>query len=382
MSTRKVTSKKDVAEKTAIILRTCDKDLKSHGGFQWPEKGHVEAPDWDPTPRCGGGLHGLLEGEGEWDLLDWTPTSKALLVRVAQSSMVAFDGKVKFSAGEVLEVLPLAFAICCLLCDGAKIEATVAALTKGKKKNSSQLAASGDSSQLAASGDCSQLAASGTFSKLAASGYYSKLAASGDCSQLAASGYSSQLAASGYASKLAASGYALKLAASGDSSKLAASGDSSKLAASGYASQLAASGDSSKLAASGDASKLAASGYASQLAASGDNSKLAASGDASKLAASGYASQLAASGDSSQLAASGHCSQLAASGDSSIVVSAAPGCVASAGEHGTIVLTRWVESEQRYRVSVGYVGEDGLKANIAYKLDDDGGFVEVGDPNG
>ena len=247
MSTRKVTSKKDVEEKTAIILRTCDKDLKSHGGFQWPEKGHVEAPDWDPTSRCGGGLHGLLEGEGDWDLLDWTPTAKALLVRVAQSSMVAFDGKVKFSAGEVLEVLPLAFAICCLLCDGAKIEATVAALTRGKKKNSSQLAASGN---------------------------YSKLAASGNCSQLAASGYSSQLAASGYASKLAASG------------------------------------------------------------------------------------------------------------DSSIVVSSAPGCVASAGEHGTIVLTRWVESERRYRVSVGYVGEDGIKPNTAYVLDEKGRFVEVGGANG
>ena len=310
MSTRKVTSKKDVEEKTAIILRTCDKDLKSHGGFQWPEKGHVEAPDWDPTSRCGGGLHGLLEGEGDWDLLDWTPTAKALLVRVAQSSMVAFNGKVKFSAGEVLEVLPLAFAICRLLCDGAKIEATVAALTKGKKKNSSQLAASGDSSQLAASG---------TFSKLAASGTFSKLAASGHCSQLAASGHYS---------------------------KLAASGDASKLAASGYSSQLAASGNSS------------------QLAASGDSSQLAASGNYSKLAASGYASKLAASGDSS------------------IVVSSAPGCVASAGEHGTIVLTRWVESERRYRVSVGYVGEDGIKPNTAYVLDEKGRFVEVGGANG
>ena len=110
--------------------------------------------------------------------------------------------------------------------------------TKTRKKDDSQLAASGYNSKLAASGYNSQLAASG---------HNSKLAASGDDSQLAASGYNSQLAASGYNSKLAASGYNSKLAASGDNSQLAASGYNSKLAASGYNSKLAASGDNSQL---------------------------------------------------------------------------------------------------------------------------------------
>jgi hypothetical protein len=236
-------------------------------------------------------------------------------------------------------------------------------------------------------GDSSQLAASGDYSKLAASGYSSKLAASGYSSKLAASGYSSQLAASGDSSQLAASGDYSKLSASGDSSKLAASGDSSQLAASGNYSQLAASGDSSQLAASGDSSQLAASTrlqptrrvrqlqqtlrvrrlqqtrrvrQLSQLAASGNYSKLAASGDYSKLAASGTTANY---------------SQLAASGDYSIAVSSAPNCQAKAGKNGTIVLTRWVESEKRYRVSVGYVGEN-IKADTWYKLDDDGNFVE------
>jgi hypothetical protein len=196
--------------------------------------------------------------------------------------------------------------------------------------------------------------------------YDGKKVDDGDSSQLAASGYSSQLAASGNYSQLAASGYSSQLAASGYSSQLAASGNSSQLAASGNSSQLAASGDSSKLAASGDSSKLAASG---------NYSKLAASGNSSQLAASGYSSQLAASGDSSKLAASGNYSKLAASGDYSIAVSSAPNCQAKAGKNGTIVLTRWVESEKRYRVSVGYVGEN-IKADTWYKLDDDGNFVE------
>ena len=103
-------------------------------------------------------------------------------------------------------------------------------------------------------------------------------------------------------------------------------------------------------------------------AASGHSSQLAASGDYSKLAASGHYSQLAASGDSSQLAASGK---------SSIAMAAATGCTVKAGELGCIVLTRWVESEKRYRATVGYVGENGIKADVFYKLDGDGNLVEA-----
>ena len=136
-------------------------------------------------------------------------------------------------------------------------------------------------------------------------------------------------------------------------------------AASGYASQLAASGNASQLAASGDASKLAASGYAS---------KLAASGDASKLAASGDASQLAASGNASQLAASGYASKLAASGDASIAMSAGYESHASAGSNGVIALTYWDGS--RPRVAVGYVGENGIKPNVSYRVVN-GALVEV-----
>jgi len=222
-------------------------------------------------------------------------------------------------------------------------------------------------SDMQPSGHSSQLAASGDYSQLAASGDYSQLAASGDYSQLAASGDSSQLAASGDYSKLAASGH---------SSQLAASGHSSQLAASGNSSQLAASGDYSQLAASGDYSKLAASGDYSQLAASGDYSKLAASGHSSQLAASGNSSQLAASGDYSKLAASGHSSQLAASGHSSIAINAGVNGRVKGGKNCALALTRWVQSEKRYRITTAYVGEDGIEADTWYELNDSGDFVK------
>ena len=186
-------------------------------------------------------------------------------------------------------------------------------------------------------------------------------------SDIEPSGDSSKLAASGDSSKLAASGESSQLVASGNYSKLVASGDSSKLAASGESSQLAASGDYSKLAASGDSSKLAASGFYSQLAASGDYSKLAASGDSSKLAASGNYSQLAASGDSSKLAASG---------DYSIAISVGVDSRVKGGTNCALALTRWVESEKRYRIIVAYVGENGINPDTWYELNKDGKFIE------
>ena len=128
-----------------------------------------------------------------------------------------------------------------------------------------------------------------------------------------------------------------------------------------------ASGDYSNLAASGDYSNLAASGYGSNLAASGYDSKLAASGYGSNLAASGYGSKLAASGYGSNLAASGNGSNLAASGNDSKLAASGNGSRAKAGKNGAIALA--YHDGKRGRFAVGYVGEDGIKADTWYKAD-------------
>ena len=171
------------------------------------------------------------------------------------------------------------------------------------------------------------------------------------------------------------------LAASGYGSKLAASGYDSNLAASGYDSNLAASGYGSKLAASGSGSKLAASGRYSNLAASGHYSNLAASGNGNKLAASGNGSSLAASGNGSSLAALGYGNNLAASGDNSIAVCVGTKGKVKGGLNCALALTRWVESEKRYRITTAYVGEDGIKADTWYSLNNDGKFIEQGELN-
>lgn len=98
----KQTQKRPAAKYRAYVLRTCDSDLTSYYGFQWPETGYVEAPDWDYTPECGGGLHGALWGEGDGSLLDWTEGAKWLVVEVDIRTVIDLNGKVKFPYGWVV----------------------------------------------------------------------------------------------------------------------------------------------------------------------------------------------------------------------------------------------------------------------------------------
>ena len=86
------------------LLRTCDKDLKSYKGFQWPSSGLVSAPDWDPKPECGNGLHGLLSGEGEGSLLNNEDAAKWMVIAAVKSEVVQIDRKVKVPRAYVVFV--------------------------------------------------------------------------------------------------------------------------------------------------------------------------------------------------------------------------------------------------------------------------------------
>jgi hypothetical protein len=85
-----------------LILRTCNADMQSYNGFQWPRSGPVTAPDWNPKQECGHGLHGFLRGEGDGDLANWR--SEALWVVAEVETFVDLGGKVKFPNAEVIFV--------------------------------------------------------------------------------------------------------------------------------------------------------------------------------------------------------------------------------------------------------------------------------------
>ena len=196
------------AEHTVLALRTVTADGTSHGGYRYDlTPGAVNAaPDWNAKPECGGGLHVLVEAQGNWGLLDWSADAKALIVRVRRDEIVHIDAqKAKVPRLRVERVTTLASALCALACDAATITRIVDETLRRAKDGAS----------------------SGYGSRLASSEYGSRLASSGYGSQLASSGNDSRLASSGYGSQLASSGYGSQLASSGDDSRLASSGDDS-----------------------------------------------------------------------------------------------------------------------------------------------------------
>ncbi len=85
-----------------LMLRTCDAQMRSYGGFVWPRDGLVECPGWDPTPECGNGLHGFLRGCGDGGLASWGEDAVWLVVEIFASDVVNLNGKVKVPRGRVL----------------------------------------------------------------------------------------------------------------------------------------------------------------------------------------------------------------------------------------------------------------------------------------
>jgi hypothetical protein len=98
---------KKTTKETVLVLRTCSANMTSYGGFKWPKRGPVSAPDWIDNFRCGNGLHGWLWGEGDDTLghVD-TPKAKWLVVRVLASEVRHgaghLIGKCKFPRGYVV----------------------------------------------------------------------------------------------------------------------------------------------------------------------------------------------------------------------------------------------------------------------------------------
>ena len=243
-----------------LILRRCNPDGSSSHGFVWKTNvGDVnEAPDWDSTSQCGGGLHGWPWGMGLGQGSDFNIIHDTFLVLAADPADVTgnLEGEWKCKARSVVVM------------------------------------------------------ESGSFGK---------------CWDRIQRGRDRLIRA---------------------------------MASSGYSSTAASSGNSSTAASSGYYSTAASSGYSSTAASSGNSSTAASSGDYSKAASSGYYSKAASSGDYSKAEQSGRCGIAASIGRDG---------VASAGEMGALIACYW--DGGRYRVCVGYVGEDGIKPNTRYTAD-------------
>ena len=90
---------------TTYALRVCRADMTSRDGFVWPSEigAVVKAPDWNPAPVCGGGLHGWLHGRGDPGSTDYwrDPEARWLVLAVDAGRVVPLEGKGKFPEATV-----------------------------------------------------------------------------------------------------------------------------------------------------------------------------------------------------------------------------------------------------------------------------------------
>ena len=58
-------------------------------------------------------------------------------------------------------------------------------------------------------------------------------------------------------------------------------------------------------------------------------------------------------------------------------MSAAHGAIIQVGEDGCFACAWWDSKAERPRIAVAYVGEDGIKPNTKYQVNNKGKFIEV-----
>ena len=203
--------------------------------------------------------------------------------------------------------------------------------------------------------------------------------ATGNYGHAAATGNYGHAAATGDYGHAAATGDYGHAAATGDYGHAAATGDYGHAAATGYLGHAAATGNYGHAAATGDSGHAAATGYLGHAAATGNYGHAAATGDSGHAAATGDYGHAAATGYLGHAAATGNYGHAAATGDSAIAASLGIHGKSKAGPNGWIVVAHWSEKSGSWKlvnVRTSKVGENGVKPNVFYSLNEAGEFEE------
>ena len=160
------------------------------------------------------------------------------------------------------------------------------------------------------------------------------------------------------AARIGSSGYAARIGSSGYAAQIGSSGD---------AAQIGSSGDDARIGSSGDDARIGSSGDDAQIGSSGDDARIGSSGDAARIGSAGHDARIGSSGHAARIGSSGDDARIVATGENATIACAGLGARVKAGRNGCFALT-WYDGN-RNRIVVGYVGEDGIKADTWYRVE-------------
>ncbi len=353
------------AGKQIVAYKGFDADWKCRG-FQY-EVGKTYTHDGGvklcPSPKdVAAGFGGFHACEYPLDVFNYyPPTGQIAIVELGGIVPADPNGDSK-RAGKSITIKAL-LTIPALI--SAAIEYTTSRCNPVKAKHST-----GDRSASSATGYSSASSATGDNSASSATGYSSASSATGDRSASSATGDNSASSATGDNSASSATGDNSASSATGDSSASSATGDRSASSATGYRSASSATGYSSASSATGDNSASSATG---------DRSASSATGDNSASSATGYNSASSATGDRSASITTGAYSSSAVTKEDSHSVAAAVGYQSKArGAKGCAIVCVYRNDDGHLiHIRASKVGENGIKPDVFYTLNDAGDFVEA-----
>ena len=114
-----------------------------------------------------------------------------------------------------------------------------------------------------------------------------------------------------------------------------------------------------------------------EAATTGDRANAATTGDWANAATTGYRANAATTGEGANAATTGNWANAATAGKHAVAAALGIEAKAKASEGGAIVLVHRTDSGDLLQIRASKVGENGIKPNVWYSLDESGVFVEV-----
>jgi hypothetical protein len=216
MARKKADSPTPTDRQITYMLRTCKADGTAYGGFQWPKSGPVTCPDWNPSPVCGRGLHGLLMGEGDGSMLDWSVGSVWIVAEVFADEVVNIYKKIKVPSAVVVYYGDRGGAIELLMAKGGN-PSTMQAGIAGTPGTSGAASATGERGAASATGERGAASATGESGAASATGERGAASATGERGAASATGTSGAASATGWSGAASATGWRGAASATGES---------------------------------------------------------------------------------------------------------------------------------------------------------------------
>ncbi|WP_211351707.1 hypothetical protein [Brenneria nigrifluens] len=187
-----------------------------------------------------------------------------------------------------------------------------------------------------------------------------------DGARIGSSGYDARIGSSGNGAQIGSSGYGARIGSSGNDAQIGSSGNDARIGSSGYGARIGSSGNDAQIGSSGNDAQIGSSGYGARIGSSGYGARIGSSGYGARIGSSGYGARIGSSGYGARIEATGEKPIIAAAGSVSRLALGEGGCAAVPYSDG-----------ERTRFAIAYVGENGIKAGVAYCVNDNGQFIEV-----